>query len=150
MTTDVSSLPMQGPSLPASARAPEPENNLSGHRHDTASAPLRQDPDPLALDLVELDLALDLNDIAEHGFCEAVRAAAKTVDGEFLFDLPASGLAEGSQRIAVVCLSRNNGGRFGLVLLSANGDQATTAEADETTEGLVQFAKAFVAVLEKL
>ncbi|MDF1608541.1 hypothetical protein PZ897_10175 [Hoeflea sp. YIM 152468] len=147
MTTETSALPMHGPLQPAST--PIPEAGLAHPSSQTASAPLMQEPAPLALDLVELDLALDLNDIAELGFCAAVRAAATRVDGEFLFDLPASGLAEGAQRIAVVCLSRDDGGRFGLVLLSANGDQAITAEADETTAGLVQFAKAFVAVLEK-
>jgi hypothetical protein len=107
-------------------------------------------PAPLALDLVELDLALDLSDIADRGFADAVRDAAKVIGGEFLFDLPASGLVEDAQRIAVVCLSRQDGGRFGLVLLSAGGDRVETAEADEATTGLVQFARAFVAVLEKL
>lgn len=104
---------------------------------------------PMALDLVELELALDLNDIADRGFSDAVQQAAKTVGGEFLFDLPASGLIANAQRIAVVCLSRSDGGRFGLVLLSANGDRASAMESDETTADLVQFAKAFVAVLEK-
>jgi hypothetical protein len=104
----------------------------------------------LSLDLVELDLALDLSDIADRGFADAVADAAKVIGGEFLFDLPASGLVEEAQRIAVVCLSRDNGGRFGLVLLSARGDRVETAEADEATAGLVQFARAFVAVLEKL
>ncbi|KGF70453.1 hypothetical protein LL06_04900 [Hoeflea sp. BAL378] len=109
-----------------------------------------ESPAPMQLDLVELDLALDLNDIAEHGFGQAVRQAARTVGGEFLFDLPASGLIENAQRIALVCLSRDNGGRFGLVLLSADGDRVRTVEADEDTMGLVHFARAFVAVLEKL
>jgi hypothetical protein len=141
MTTDVTSMPLHGPSLPAPARyaAPEPE---TAHRSGEAS--------PMPLDLVELELALDLNDIAKHGFCEAVREAAIAVNGEFLFDLPASGLADDAQRIAIVCFSREDGGRFGLVLLSADGGQARTIEPDETTAGLVQFARAFVAVLEKL
>jgi len=104
----------------------------------------------MALDLVELELALDISDISERGFCDAVRDAAAKIDGEFLFDLPASGLVDDAQRIALVCLSRDNGGRFGLVLLSAHGDRVRTAEADEATQGLVRFARAFVAVLEKL
>ena len=109
-----------------------------------------QSATPLALDLVELELALDLSDIADRGFCDAVRDAARKIGGEFLFDLPASGLAEDAQRIAVVCMARDNGGRFGLVLLSAQGDRVHAAEADEATDGLVRFARAFVAVLEKL
>ena len=81
---------------------------------------------------------------------DAVRDAAARIDGEFLFDLPASGLVADAQRIAIVCLSRDNGGRFCLVLLSAAGDKVGTMEADEATSGLVQFARAFVGVLEKL
>lgn len=110
----------------------------------------RSSPAPVSLDLMELELALDLDEITEHGFCEAVREAAKTSGAEFLFDLPASGLVEDAQRIAIVCLSRKDGGRFGLVLLSPEGDRASTLEPGPETAGLVQFAKAFVAVLEKL
>lgn len=146
MATDTTPTQMHGPQQPSSNPygAQGPKN---ARRFGEATPPAMA---PTSLDLVELDLALDLNDIAKHGFCEAVRAAAKTVKGEFLFDLPASGLVENAQRIAIVCLSRDNGGRFGLILLSADGDQARTIEPDETTADLVQFAKAFVAVLEKL
>ncbi|MCY0094203.1 hypothetical protein [Hoeflea ulvae] len=104
----------------------------------------------MALDLVQLDLALDLTDIAVHGFGEAVRAAARTVNGEFLFDLPASGLLDDAQRIAVVCLSRQDGGRFGLVVLNSKGDRAMTVEPGAGTADLLRFARAFVGVLEKL
>ena len=143
MTTDATTAPMPGSSQPASARpaAPDFGSNLGLGAPGLA---------PMSLDLVELELALDLSGIPEHGFSEAVREAATTVKGEYLFDLPASGLAGDAQRIAVVCLSRDQGGRFGLVLLSADGDQARTVEPDETTAGLVQFARAFVGVLEKL
>lgn len=143
MTTDGTTMPTHERPVSTPAAAP-----ASDTRFDFADA--SPAPAPMPLDLVELDLALDLNDIAKHGFGPAVRMAASTVQGEFLFDLPASGLAVDAQRIAVVCLSREDGGRFGLVLLSADGDQAQTMAPDEATAGLVQFAKAFVAVLEKL
>lgn len=146
MAADARSMPMQGPSRPAPA-------HRSAKAHSSSHRPQERLPEqtvPLALDLVELDLALDLSDIANRGFCDAVRDAARKVGGEYLFDLPASGLVEDAQRIAVVCLSRNNGGRFGLVLLSAHGDRVETSEADDATMGLVRFAKAFVSVLEKL
>ncbi|MDP3524916.1 MAG: hypothetical protein Q8S27_10075 [Hoeflea sp.] len=142
MTTDTIAAPRHGPALPTSTRA-APDSGTSFSFDAPGLA-------PMPLDLVELELALDLSGIPEHGFSEAVREAATTVKGEYLFDLPASGLAGDAQRIAVVCLSREDGGRFGLVLLSADGGQARTIEPDETTKGLVQFAKAFVGVLEKL
>lgn len=150
MATDATSMPMQGPFKPVSAHTAGHTPNSSRRSGDAARTLPQQDPVPLALDLVELDLALDLSDIADRGFCDAVRDAAKKIGGEFLFDLPASGLVEDAQRIAIVCLSRDNGGRFGLVLLSVAGDRVRTVEADEATKGLVQFARAFVAVLEKL
>jgi len=148
MAADAQSTPMQGPTKTASALKTARVSAASRRPDETARAD--QQLAPLALDLVELELALDLSDIANRGFSDAVRDAAAKVDGEFLFDLPASGLVADAQRIAIVCLSRDNGGRFGLVLLSAAGDKVGTMEADEATSGLVQFARAFVGVLEKL
>jgi hypothetical protein len=148
MAADAQTAPMQGPFR--STSAPVMTHPLPTIEHSSEAAELQQPSAPLALDLVELDLALDLSDITDRGFCGAVRDAAQKIDAEFLFDLPASGLIDDAQRIAVVCLSRHNEGRFCLVLLSANGDRVQTVEADEATGGLVQFARAFVSVLEKL
>lgn len=107
-------------------------------------------PRALSLELVELELAFDPDDLAERGFRDAVRDAAATAGAEYLFDLPASGLVRDAQRIAVVCLSRKDGGQFGLVLLSPEGDRINAMEPGPETRDLVQFAKAFVGVLEKL
>lgn len=148
MAADARTMPVYGPTRPASMLSAGEMPASVPDAHELARK--LGSPAPLALDLVELDLALDLSDIADRGFADAVGDAAKVIGGEFLFDLPASGLVEDAQRIAVVCLSRQNGGRFGLVLLSAGGDRVETAEADAATTGLVQFARAFVAVLEKL
>jgi hypothetical protein len=124
--------------------------SMIGPQRPASIGPARTAQSPMPLELMELEFALDLNDIAERGFSDAVRAAAKTIDAEFLFDLPASGLVDNAQRIAIVCLSRNDGGRFGLVLLAPDGDRASTLEPGPETADLVQFARAFVAVLEKL
>ncbi|WP_420408613.1 hypothetical protein [Hoeflea sp.] len=107
-------------------------------------------PAALSLELVEIELALDPDDLAEHGFRDTVRDAAESAGAELLFDLPASGLVRNAQRIAVVCLSRDDGGKFGLVVLSPEGDRINVMEPGPETGGLVQFAKAFVGVLEKL
>lgn len=150
MAADAQTMPVYGPTRPVDMIAAGHAPLAPGVSAEPTQTPQLKHQAPLSLDLVELDLALDLSDIADRGFADAVADAAKVVGGEFLFDLPASGLVEESQRIAVVCLSRENGGRFGLVLLSAGGDRVETAEANEATAGLVQFARAFVAVLEKL
>ncbi|SOE17634.1 hypothetical protein SAMN05877838_2537 [Hoeflea halophila] len=146
MAADTQPMPMQG--LPRPAPEHRTAQAHSSSRLQKEHTPARTTP--LALELVELELALDLSDIADRGFSDAVRDAAREIGGEYLFDLPASGLVEDAQRIAVVCLSRDQGGRFGLVLLSSNGDRVEAVEADESTLGLVQFARAFVSVLEKL
>ncbi|MCY0150561.1 hypothetical protein OEG84_23365 [Hoeflea sp. G2-23] len=145
MTTDTALAPMAQPSHADPAPFMGPMQPLP-----IIATTAEQSLAPMMLDLMELELALDLNDIAELGFSQAVRQAAKTIGGEFLFDLPASGLVDNAQRIAVVCLSRTEPGRFGLVLLDADGDRAITLEPDAATADLVQFAKAFVSVLEKL
>jgi hypothetical protein len=150
MAADAQTMPIYGPTRPVDMSAAGRTPLAARASAAPAQSEQLQHQVPLSLDLVELDLALDLSDIADRGFADAVADAAKVIGGEFLFDLPASGLVEEAQRIAVVCLSRDNGGRFGLVLLSARGDRVETAEADEATAGLVQFARAFVAVLEKL
>jgi len=132
MATNAQSTPMQGPFKPASAHRTAQALTAARASHE-ATRP-QQKPVPLALDLVELELALDLSDISDRGFCDAVRDAAVKINGEFLFDLPASGLVEDAQRIAVVCLSRDNGGRLGQLI---SGDTVPEFEAvlDALAEG---------------
>jgi hypothetical protein len=127
-----------------------PQTAAAGRAAQTVSDVEETTPRALSLELVELELAFDPDDLAERGFRDAVRDAAETAGAEYLFDLPASGLVDDAQRIAVVCLSRDNGGQFGLVLLSPDGDRINAMEPAAETRDLVQFAKAFVGVLEKL
>ena len=107
--------------------------------------------DTPSLEAVELELAIDADDIRVLGFDAAVRDAMRSLDGEFLFDLPASGLATGFQRIAVVRV--RSGGRetaILLVMLADDGDTIKVCEPDEETAGLSDFARAFINVLERL
>lgn len=107
--------------------------------------------DTPSLEAVELELAIDAGDIRVLGFDAAVRDAMRTLDGEFLFDLPASGLATGFQRIAVVRL--RSGVRetvILLVMLADDGETIKVCEPDEETAGLSDFARAFINVLERL
>lgn len=104
-----------------------------------------------SLEAVELELAIDTGDIRILGFDAAVRDAMRSLDGEFLFDLPASGLATGFQRIAVVRV--RSGSRetvILLVMLADDGDTIKVCEPDEETAGLSDFARAFINVLERL
>lgn len=136
--TETTTAKLIGPQLPSAEPQPQSQPRETPHQP------------PMSLEMMELELALDLDAVAERGFSSTVRAAATAIGGEFLFDLPASGLVDDAQRIAVICLSRDDGGRFGLVLLDGDGSRARTVEPDQATADLVQFARAFVAVLEKL
>lgn len=106
----------------------------------------------LPLELLELELSLDGFSGDEAGFAEAVRTAADQLGGDFLFDLPASGLAQDCLRIAALRVPKGNDGALGVVfaLLDAEGSAIRVENPDETTEGLKRFADAFVGVLERI
>lgn len=106
----------------------------------------------LALELVELELSLDGFATEQDGFSEAVRRAAKALGGEFLFDLPASGLAEDCQRIAALRIPDANGNSMKIVfaLLDDSGTGIRVEDPSEETTGLKNFAHSFVGVLERM
>lgn len=106
----------------------------------------------LPLELLELELSLDGFSGDEAGFAETVRAAAAGIGGDFLFDLPASGLAEDCKRIAALRVPKGENGELALVfaLLDAEGSAIRVESPDEKTEGLQRFADAFVDVLQRI
>ncbi|MFC3072092.1 hypothetical protein [Shinella pollutisoli] len=106
----------------------------------------------LPLDLLELELSLDGLVTDEAGFADALRAAADGIGGEFLFDLPASGLSEDCRRIAALRLPEGqaDGRRVVFALLEADGASVRVERPDEDTEGLRRFAEAFIDVLERM
>lgn len=106
----------------------------------------------LPLELLELELSLDGFSGDEAGFAETVRAAAIGIGGDFLFDLPASGLAEDCKRIAALRVPKGENGELALVfaLLDAEGSAIRVESPDEKTGGLQRFADAFVDVLQRI
>lgn len=125
-------------SAPATAAAVSPTKRPAGFSRE-----------PLGLELLELELTLDAFEADRNGFAETVRAAAKAMNGEFLFDLPASGLADTCQKIAAVRLPSGSGRALAFVLLSEDGSAITVRAPDETLEGLARFADAFVDLLQR-
>lgn len=118
---------------------------------DTPVATTAREP-VLPLELLELELSLDGFSGSEAGFAEAVRTAADQLGGDFLFDLPASGLAQNCLRIAALRVPKGDDGALGVVfaLLDAEGSAIRVENPDEKTEGLTRFADAFVDVLERI
>ena len=118
---------------------------------DTPVVTTRSEP-ALPLELLELELSLDGFSGDEAGFAEAVRTAADQLGGDFLFDLPASGLAQNCLRIAALRVPKSDDGALGVVfaLLDAEGSAIRVENPDEKTDGLKRFADAFVDVLERI
>jgi hypothetical protein len=106
----------------------------------------------LPLELLELELSLDGFSGDEAGFAETVRAAAGQIGGDFLFDLPASGLAEDCRRIAALRVPKGDKGELSLVfaLLDAEGAAIRVENPGKETQGLKRFADAFVDVLQRI
>ena len=106
----------------------------------------------LPLELLELELSLDGFSGDEADFAEAVRAAADQAGGDFLFDLPASGLAEDCRRIAALRVPKGEDGALSVVfaLLDAEGAAIRVENPEEKTQDLKRFADAFVDVLQRI
>ncbi|WP_411033109.1 hypothetical protein [Shinella sp. BYT-45] len=118
---------------------------------DTPVATTAGDP-ALPLELLELELSLDGFSGDEASFAEAVHNAATQLGGDFLFDLPASGLAEDCLRIAALRVPKGEEGGLAVVfaLLDAEGSTIRVESPDEKTQDLKRFADAFVDVLERI
>lgn len=106
----------------------------------------------LPLELLELELSLDGFSGNEAGFAEAVRTAASQLGGDYLFDLPASGLADDCLRIAALRVPRGDEGALSVVfaLLNTEGSGIRVENPDEKTQDLKRFADAFVDVLQRI
>lgn len=102
------------------------------------------------LEVVELELSLDPFDVAQKGFAETVSTAVKALGGDYLFTLPATGLAAGYQKIAAVRLPGGDGRRLAFVLLDENGTRMEVRMPDDETSALARFSTAFVELLQRL
>ena len=99
----------------------------------------------------EIETALGETTPDRAGFVATVQSAARELDAEYLFELPASGLALDCERIAMLRMKADDREDiFLLVKLGADGETITVAEPDEDTKGLPDFARAFVNVLTRL
>ncbi|MDL2401031.1 hypothetical protein [Rhizobium mayense] len=105
----------------------------------------------LPLELLELELSLEGFSGGEPAFCEAVRDAARAAHGEFLFDLPATGLIADCRRIAVLRIPEDGEAvRVIFAALDEDGAEIRLLQPDEETEPLLRFTDAFVDLLQRL
>ncbi|UIJ71131.1 hypothetical protein [Aurantimonas sp. HBX-1] len=99
---------------------------------------------------VELELALDMQDLTESDFETCVRAAAAVVGGELLFDIPADGSVEDASRIAAVRIEGEDRDVIVFAVLNADGDNIRVSGRDEIGDRFHGFARAFVGVLTRI
>ncbi|URK88300.1 hypothetical protein [Rhizobium herbae] len=106
----------------------------------------------LTMELLELELSLDGFTTGPDGFAAHVRSAAAAIDGALLFELPASGLVADCDRIAVLRIPTDGSTAMATIFacLAAGGNTIRIETPDETTEGLKNFAEAFVDVLQRI
>ncbi|OBZ92979.1 hypothetical protein ADU59_24825 [Pararhizobium polonicum] len=106
----------------------------------------------LTMELLELELSLDGFTTGPDGFAAHVRAAAAAIDGAFLFELPASGLLDDCDRIAVLRIPREGSAAMATIFACLETDGATIRieTPDEKTADLKNFAEAFVDVLQRI
>lgn len=126
---------------------------LSSELKTAASGTQTGTPDPsLTMELLELELSLDGFASGIEGFAAHVRSAAADIDGALLFDLPASGLIDDCERIAVLRIPQDGSGAMTTVFacLEADGTTIRIEKPDERTVDLKNFAEAFVDVLQRI
>ena len=105
----------------------------------------------LPLELLELELSLEGFSGGEPSFCQAMRNAASAVSGDFLFDLPATGLIADCRRLAVIRIPEGDAAmRTLFAALDEDGAEIRLLQPDEETEHLLRFADAFVNLLQRL
>lgn len=103
-----------------------------------------------ALDLLELEMALDSAQPCANGFADSVREVTRALGGTYLFDLPASGILEGKQRIAALSMPIGAGGTVVFVVLSEDGSSVSVDMVTEETADLARFAEAFLTLHQHL
>ncbi|MBB4003007.1 MAG: hypothetical protein V7704_13350 [Aurantimonas endophytica] len=102
------------------------------------------------IEAVELELALDMQDLTQSDFETCVRAAATVVGGELLFDIPADGSVEDASRIAAVRIAGENRDNIVFAVLNGSGDNIRVSGREEIGDRFHGFARAFVGVLTRI
>lgn len=104
---------------------------------------------PLSLEGVELELAISLQNLAEHGFDGALTRALAPLGGTILFQFPAGEDLQ-FQRVAAVAIKDGAECRVLLVTLSRDGDTIKVGDSDGGLAPFAGLAASFTGVMERL
>ncbi|APH71257.1 hypothetical protein [Aquibium oceanicum] len=111
--------------------------------------PNNQNNDGAPLEVVEFELSLNSQDIAECGFEAAVRHAADKADGHFLFLMPAH-MIEDCQRVAAVSVGGGDDRSTVLVLLQDDGRSVRIEDAEGSANPFAGMALSYGGLLRHL
>lgn len=101
-----------------------------------------------SLEMVELEFALDLEDV-KTGFDEAAGAAAKATGGALLFTMPTAAIADCS-RVAVISLGERNERELVLVILGEDGISTRIETVAESSNPIAALARSWSSVMERM
>ncbi len=98
------------------------------------------------LEMIELEMALSVQNVLESGFDNAVRKAAQTIGGVLLFDMP---MVPGSewQRVAAVSAGVEDQAQVLLVMLGTDGLTMRVEDAGYSSNPFAGFARTHVEML---
>jgi|SRR5690554_6727648 hypothetical protein len=104
----------------------------------------------ISLEAVELELALQLQNVVAKGFSETVQDAVEVAGYRFLFQMPAVGCGD-TQRIAAICAGAGDGRRILLVHLEEDGRTLSVRPAaSDNDNAYAEMAQSFAEVMEEL
>jgi hypothetical protein len=101
-----------------------------------------------ALETVEFELALQLQDIARQGFEGALSTALDSVGGKLLFDMPIA--SEDCRRVAAVSLGAGEQRLLALVVLPNGSDTPRVEAAENSSNPVAGIVAAYAGVMDHL
>ncbi|MGH6760483.1 MAG: hypothetical protein ACRECW_02680 [Phyllobacterium sp.] len=124
------------------------EINMDPHieeKADTAASA----PAPITLEAVEVELALNMQDILADGFEGALRKAADIVHGEILFNMPAPA-DHYAQRIGAIAVPNGSVDQVVFVTLARDGTTLAVSSEDERNASFKSLGQNLAAIMRGL
>ncbi|MEZ5810774.1 MAG: hypothetical protein R3D45_05090 [Rhizobiaceae bacterium] len=104
---------------------------------------------PVTLEAVELELALQMQDIVSNGFEDSVQNAVEAAGYNFLFQFPA-GRENGHQRVAAISAGRGDERQILLVHLAEDGETLRVEAPDDKNRSIARFAASYAGLMDCL
>ena len=102
---------------------------------------------PISLEAVELELALQLQDIVGRGFEDSVQGAVEAAGYDFLFQFPA-GHSAGDQRVAAISARNGDERQILLVHLADDGETLRVEAPNDESNSIAEFAASYAGLMD--